>query len=145
MGTRRVTAALLALGTALVLLAGCSSGTTNTGSASGGASMSASPSTGPSGGPSPSGLPSGMSLPPSVKPSLPAAGPDQTLHGQVEAGVEHGCLILHDGGTAYLLLGGDPKVVYAGATVTLTGHLVTGIMSYCMQGKPFQVTQARTG
>lgn len=93
----------------------------------------------------PGGLPSGVSLPPSLLPTLPSAGPEQTLHGQVEAGVEHGCLIMQASGGTYLLMGGDPKIVYAGATVTVTGHLVTGVMSYCMQGRPFQVTHAQAG
>ena len=97
----------------------------------------------------PSAAPSVAPLPPSAvssasKPDLPAPSQlEQTLTGQVEAGVERGCLILRDTTGTYQLLGGDPTVVYAGANVSLTGHVVTGVMSYCMQGKPFQITQAR--
>jgi hypothetical protein len=145
MGTRHISAALGALGVTALLLVGCASGTSHPGTAPGGSSMSASPSaSGPSasGGQSPSGLPPGLSLPPSIRPSASAAGPQQTLSGQVEAGVEHGCLMLQSGGATYHLLGGDPKIVYAGAHVSVTGRLVTGVMSYCMQGKPFQITEA---
>jgi hypothetical protein len=84
-----------------------------------------------------------FSLSPSVPGQSAPSQPEQTISGQVEAGVERGCLILHDPSGTYQLLGGDPTVVYAGANVVLTGHVVTGVMSYCMQGKPFQITQAR--
>jgi len=65
-----------------------------------------------------------------------------TLTGQVEAGVEHGCLILKQGGKTYLLVGGDPAVVKAGAQVRVTGRINPNLMSYCMQGTAFQVTEA---
>jgi hypothetical protein len=138
MGTRR----LAVLGTALVaavLLAGCANaGPSGVGSPGG--SMSAEP--------SPSVPPSGSLEPPfSFSPPVPGksgqAQPEQTISGQVEAGVERGCLVLRDSTGTYQLLGGDPTIVYAGASVSLTGHVVTGVMSYCMQGKPFQITQAR--
>ncbi len=94
-------------------------------------------------GPSAAGsLPPGLSLPPTAKPT-PAAG-EQTLSGVVEDGVEGRCLILRDeGGVAYQLLGADPAIVRPGARVVVTGHVATGIMTYCMQGKPFQVSSAR--
>ena len=102
----------------------------------------------PSPSPAPSQPPSGTPQPPfTFSPPVPGksapALPDQTITGQVEAGVERGCLILTDSTGTYQLLGGDPTIVYAGASVSLTGHVVTGVMSYCMQGKPFQITQAR--
>ncbi len=105
--------------------------------------MSASPSAG-----EPSAQPSGSLEPPfTFSPPVPGksgqAQPEQTISGQVEAGVERGCLVLRDSTGIYQLLGGDPTIVYAGANVSLTGHVVTGVMSYCMQGKPFQITQAR--
>jgi hypothetical protein len=84
-------------------------------------------------------LPPGLNLP--SKP-VPSAG-QQVLTGQVEAGVERGCLVLQDSTGLYQLLGGDPTVVYAGAQVTVTGHVVTGVMSYCMQGRPFQIDEAQ--
>lgn len=103
--------------------------------------MSASPSG------EPSAQPSGSLEPPFTFSPEPGksgqAQPEQTISGQVEAGVERGCLILRDSTGTYQLLGGDPTIVYAGANVSLSGHVVTGVMSYCMQGKPFQITQAR--
>ncbi len=79
--------------------------------------------------------------------SSPAAGSSASsaslvLSGQVEPGVEAGCLILKDAGKSYELMGGDPTVVKAGARVRVVGHLATGVMSHCMQGQPFQVTEA---
>jgi hypothetical protein len=78
---------------------------------------------------------------------MPPSPPDKssgplTLTGQVEPGVEHGCLLLKTGGKTYLLMGGDPAVVYAGARVRVTGRLATNVMSYCMQGTAFQVSEA---
>lgn len=79
----------------------------------------------------------------------PSAGPqptgDTTLSGQVEAGVEASCLIMQTGGKTYLLLGGDKNIVKAGNNVVVRGHIVKGVMSYCMQGQPFQITDARLG
>jgi hypothetical protein len=89
--------------------------------------------------PSPGPLPSGLSLPPSPPPK---SSSPLTLTGQVEPGVEHNCLILKTGGKTYLLLGGDPAVVYEGAHVRVTGRLAPDVMSYCMQGTPFQVSEA---
>src|SRR5262245_8997920 len=127
MGTRhRVIGALCAV----LFLGGCAQGTTSTGP---GADMSASPSAQPS-----SPQPSDLSFPPSPTKS----GPTMTLTGLVEAGVEAHCLIMRTGGTTYLLIGGDPNVVRAGAQVKVTGRLAPGTMSYCMQGTPFQVTAA---
>jgi hypothetical protein len=84
----------------------------------------------------------GLSLPPSTGKPTPAAG-ERTLTGQVEEGVARGCLILHaTGGGTYQLIGGDPTIVVAGARVSVTGHVVTGVMSYCMQGQPFKISEA---
>ena len=145
MGTRQLlvfcAAGLLGAG----LLGGCASGGSQP-SSTPGVTVSATPPSVPppsSAAPTPSRspLPSGLSLPPApTKPSQSTA--EQTLTGQVEAGVEHGCLILHDSTGLYQLLGGDPTVVYAGSTVSVTGHVVVGVMSFCMQGKPFQITEA---
>jgi hypothetical protein len=117
-----------------ILLAGCAQSGSGSAAASGSAGAdipsapaSASPST-----PGPSG--SSQSSPPS--------GVALVLTGQVQAGVEPKCLILTDGGQAYQLMGGDPAVVKVGARVRVTGHVVDNVMSYCMQGKPFQVTEA---
>jgi hypothetical protein len=154
MGTRQLTVIGVAGLVLAGLLAGCSNGGSGSSStSSAGASMSATPpsasspaSPSPGGAnpsPTPSGLPSGLGLPSPSGKSTPAAG-QQTLTGQVEAGVERGCLVLRDegGSGTYQLMGGDAKIVYAGARVSVTGHIATGIMSYCMQGRPFQVTDA---
>ena len=39
-------------------------------------------------------------------------------------------------------MGGDPAVVKAGARVRVTGYVAVGVMSHCMQGQPFRVTEA---
>jgi hypothetical protein len=109
------------------LLGGCAQGGPGSAAASGGASSPASPAT-----PAPSG---------STQPSSPAAGA-MTLTGQVEAGVEPGCLILRSGGQTYELNGGDPAIVKPGARLRITGHVVDNVMSHCMQGKPFQIVEA---
>jgi hypothetical protein len=98
-----------------------------------------SPSASSSSSPSPS--PSGST--PSGSPSSAPDKADITLSGQVEAGVEVNCLILRSGGKVYQLMGGDQNVIKAGNNVTVRGHVATGVMSYCMQGEPFQVTEAR--
>ena len=54
------------------------------------------------------------------------------------------CLILRDGTESYVLMGGDPAIVKVGARVRVTGYLAVGMMSYCMQGKLFQVTSAQS-
>jgi hypothetical protein len=149
MGTRRLAA--FAFASALVaagLLGACSNGTPSAGGAPTATATVPAPPTDGSSADQPSPLPS--VIPPvssavvsASKPDVPAPTQlEQTLTGQVEAGVERGCLILRDTTGTYQLLGGDPTIVYAGADVSLTGHVVTGVMSYCMQGKPFQITQA---
>src|SRR5687767_2522455 len=60
----------------------------------------------------------------------PRAGASPTvLTGVVREGVESGCLLL-DG---YLLVGGDPAVVRAGARVTVTGRVEADLMTTCQQ------------
>jgi len=44
-----------------------------------------------------------------------------------------------------LLFVGDPAIVKAGNRVVITGHLAIGVMSYCMQGQPFQIVESRLG
>jgi hypothetical protein len=142
MGTRLSTPAAALFGAVLVtvLLAGCAGGGTNTGApATPGGSVSASPNS--SGGPG-SNPDQPTSTPPlTVSPTQPA-GPEMTLTGPVEEGVEQGCLIMRTQGKVYLLMGGDKTVVKAGATVQVKGRVNTGIMSYCQQGQPFQVSEA---
>ena len=151
MGTRR----LATVGAAIVLggvLAGCSAATTPEAGTSPEATASPTGSVPPSPSPTPTTAPVGsapaspsppFTFPPSGSDKSAPAQPDQTVVGQVEPGVEPGCLILRDTTGTYELLGGDPTIVYAGSNVSLTGHVVTGVMSHCMQGKPFQITQSR--
>jgi hypothetical protein len=119
-----ISAAALAAG----LLAGCAS-------EGGGGAGSA--------GPAPS-----TSLAPPVTPTTAkppaAAGATVTVVGRVQAGVEVGCLLINDeaGGGSWLLLGGDPKVVKAGARVRVTGTEARGVATICQQGRPLQVRYA---
>jgi hypothetical protein len=109
------------------------------------------------GGASPS-VPPTASAPASAAPSqhppsrpVPSAGApgggsgELTLTGRVEEGVEPGCLIMRYGGRTYELMSNNHTVVRAGAQVVVTGHVVTGMASYCQQGLIFQVTSARQG
>jgi len=88
-------------------------------------------------------------LPPTSPPSTPpkrggiSAG-KLTLTGTIEAGVEHGCLVLTDDRTKRRvnLSGGNQDVVKAGATVTVVGVIRGDMLSYCQQGPIFQVVQA---
>jgi hypothetical protein len=81
---------------------------------------------------------------PSVTPSPPPAGPTVTLVGEVQVGVEAGCLVLQaERGGTWLLLGGDRSVLKAGARVEVTGSEARDIATTCQQGRPFQVTSAR--
>ena len=141
MGNRHLTVAAGTLGVVL-LLAGCAS--SGSGSSAAPASSGSAPSN-ISGGPASDPL-SSIPPSPSPEPTGPPSPPSvQTLTGNVDAGVEPGCLILKDGGRTYLLLGGDPAVVKAGARVKVTGKLASGVMSHCMQGLPFQVSEAHPG
>jgi hypothetical protein len=142
MRTRHLTVVgLLASALAVGLITGCAQGT---GTPSAGGSSSVSPTPSPSV-PPPSSSSSASSSP---DPSSPAdsASPeptgDITVSGQVEAGVEPSCLILRTGDKTYQLMGGDKNIVKAGSNVVVRGHVVRGVMSYCMQGQPFQVTEA---
>ena len=45
-------------------------------------------------------------------------------------------------GLQFLLLGGDPAVVRPGARLLVTGRLLSGVGTICMQGYPFQVVDA---
>ena len=121
--------AVVVLGAAL-FLAGCAQsgvGSSTAGSSPAGSSASATAS---------------QATPASPAPSPAVSASTMVLTGQVEPGVEPHCLLLKDGGQTYQLMGGDPAVVKAGARVRVSGHVVDNVMSYCMQGKPFQITEA---
>lgn len=138
MGKRHV----VAVGLLCLVLAGCARSDSASSSSPGASAGTPAPTPGgssPSGG-SPGTLPPDQSPPPGYPPS---GGTRQlVLSGQVESGVEPGCLILRDAGKTYELMGGDPAIVKAGARVRVVGHLAVGVMSHCMQGQPFQVTEA---
>ncbi len=132
--------------TVLGVLANCASGSTGTGASGGGSEVASAPATSAPVTPAPATpapATSGSSVATGSGPS--ANSGEMTLHGQVEEGVEPGCLILHSGGKTYELMSDNHAVVHAGAQVVVTGHVATGIMSHCMQGQIFQVTSARQG
>jgi hypothetical protein len=74
-----------------------------------------------------------LSVPPGGKP-----GAMLELRGTVEPGVEPGCHLLTDGGTTYLLVGGE---VTDGQRVRVLGHVQPNLMTTCQQGVPFRVTR----
>jgi hypothetical protein len=81
--------------------------------------------------------------PPAAAPSVSAAAGETTLTGTVTAGVEPKCLLLKDGTGDHLLIVEDEKMrsaLQVGATVTVTGKTEEGMMTTCMQGKPFVVS-----
>src|SRR5207253_9287454 len=124
MRTRLITLLLLS-----ALLTGCA------GSPSGGSAGST---------PSPGGSVSPSSSPvPSPSSSGPGASGEMTLTGTVEKGVEAGCLLMRAGDKLYLLVGGDRAVVKEGARLTVRGMPSPQLISYCQQGEPFQVMEAR--
>jgi len=125
------------------LLAACGSGAgtptpADSGSSSPAGSSAPASSTQPSAPPAGNGIASGEPAP-----GPTAQGADLTVTGQVEQGVEAGCVLLKADGKTYNLMGGDRNILKAGNKVTVRGHVAGGLMSYCMQGEPFQVTEAR--
>jgi len=77
--------------------------------------------------------------------SVPAPGVGRsgplTVTGSVEAGVEPSCLILKGKtGGSYELMGPLARQLRPEQTVRVTGHVVTGVASHCMQGRPFEIT-----
>jgi hypothetical protein len=133
MGTRRFVA-LAALLAALVT-AGCARDIGR--SAEPGGSVSPSAPNGPGGSPSASW----HINPPSPSDDKYPAG-EMTLTGRVEAGVEAGCMIMQASGQTYLLLGGNREVVQPGAWITVRGKPNPNLMTTCMQGMPFEISEA---
>jgi hypothetical protein len=140
MGTRHsVVAGLLGAVAAVSLLSACATGTGSPESPGGSVSSSSTPSE----------RPTGRSLPPPFPvtplPTTPQKSPqpgEMTITGVVEAGVEGGCLLIPYGDKKYLLMGGDPNVVKAGARITVRGRPNPSLLSYCQQGTPFEVAEA---
>lgn len=143
---RRRVAALLSVAALLTTaaLAGCQDSGGSDGSARGArptasdASGSPSPS-GPAAG-TPSG-PGGTATP--VVPSPSAGGSsvpgEITVTGQVEDGVEPGCLLLRAPDQLYLLIGGDRARLAAGGRLAVRGVPDPGALSTCQQGTPLKV------
>jgi Protein of unknown function (DUF5818) len=76
--------------------------------------------------------------PPVTKPAKPAG--EVTVAGTVREGVEPGCLLLDaDGGTRYLLVGGERAELAPGSRVAVTGRVDRGLLSTCQQGEPLVV------
>ncbi len=64
-----------------------------------------------------------------------------TVTGQVEQGVEQGCLLLGNTAPAdYLLLGGERAKLVVGTWVRVTGTVERTMASMCQQGIPLRVT-----
>lgn len=73
-------------------------------------------------------------------PPQASASGTATVTGVIQRGAEPSCLLV-DGPHGQLLLVGDRLAkLRVGERVTVTGHVVTGIATHCMQGTPFEVT-----
>jgi hypothetical protein len=118
------------------LLVGCAGG-----SAQPGGPTSTTPSQS-NGGPASGGLPSGK-IQPSPTPTNRSQTGEMTLTGQVDEGVEPGCLVMKSGGTTYLLVGGDRTLVRVGQRITVRGRPNPEMITTCQQGTPFEVAEAR--
>jgi hypothetical protein len=84
----------------------------------------------------------------SPAPVVSAAPGETTLTGTVTAGVEPNCLLLKDGTGDHLLITEDVKLRAAlqpGAEITVVGKSEPGLMTTCMQGKPFVVSSVAAG
>ena len=70
-----------------------------------------------------------------------AAAKEMTIEGRVYRGVEMGCFLIDDvhTGLSYLLVGGGPDLRCEGITASVTGIQRPDLVSYCMQGIPFEV------
>jgi hypothetical protein len=65
------------------------------------------------------------------------------LTGTVRAGVEAGCMVLDTETAQYLLLGGDRNVLQPGRKVTVRGVPDRDVASFCQEGIPLTVVEAR--
>lgn len=143
MGKHRCAAAALSL-----LIAGSLAACGQAGRSSqpgGSVSASATPEPTASTGASPSLSPSASGQPSVGSTFTGSKGPGQmTIRGQVQEGVEPGCMLLKsDNGTSYLLVGGDRAVISAGGRLEVVGQPQPGLMTTCQQGTPFEVAELR--
>ncbi|WP_084424206.1 hypothetical protein [Kibdelosporangium aridum] len=106
-------------------------------------STPSSPSTEPTTGPSTS-VPS-VTLPPITRPSTKptGGGGEVVVEGVVVAGVEASCVLLETGADNYLLLGADPQIAVPGRRITVRGKVEPGMATFCMQGTPLAVSEAK--
>lgn len=82
-----------------------------------------------------------MSPPHTIAPTAFPSPRMQTLVGQVYTGAEPSCLLLKQDNVPYLLLTPDTMKLRAGTRVSVTGYVLTGIMTHCQQGRPFKVVK----
>jgi hypothetical protein len=66
-----------------------------------------------------------------------------TLTGEVQEGVEAGCLVMKSDSQTYLLVGGDRQLVRPGNRVTVRGRPDPNMITTCQQGTPFVVAEVR--
>lgn len=88
--------------------------------------------------------------PPTAPPTTPPGSPPtvtpppgetiQTVSGEVYAGVEAGCQLIHTGSADYLLIWRDGQF-RSGETVTVRGYPDSDLATTCQQGTPFIVTE----
>ena len=76
--------------------------------------------------------------------SVPPGRDLQTITGEVFEGVEMNCQLIRTGSTDYLLIwqGGQFRT---GDTVTVRGYPDPDLVTTCMQGTPFVVTEVLDG
>lgn len=71
-----------------------------------------------------------------------SAGPGEiVVTGDVEDGVEPGCVVLRASGGTYVLVGGDRQRLAEGGRMTVRGRAETGMMTTCQQGTPLRVVE----
>lgn len=75
--------------------------------------------------------------------SDPATPGEVLVTGEVQAGVEPGCVLLKAPGKEYLLVGGDHSGLPLGGRITVRGRAEPGLMSTCQQGTPLRVLEIR--
>jgi hypothetical protein len=76
-----------------------------------------------------------------TSPSLPPRDGEQTISGEVTAGVEPGCVLLATDAGDYLLFGDPVEQLQMGGTTTLRGRVRPDMASTCQQGTPFEVLE----
>ena len=100
------------------------------------------------GGPATTQVPPPVSSAPQQPGAKPGAPGTETLTGTVTAGVEPNCLVLDGVAGPHLLLISDPagkEIAKVGAKVTVVGKADPRMMTTCMQGTPFVVSQVLPG